>query len=113
MFSSIDGLKQINKMDKLPLETLVYQDMSQQIDQTLIDSLNEKGYKLVAFSELNEYNELNEYLDGEYDMNRVNGNTTSTISYTSGTTGDPKGVVLSHSNIMSTLASLPFQNYNP
>lgn len=46
-------------------------------------------------------------------MQKVNRSSVATISYTSGTTGDPKGVVLLHSNIVSALASLPYQYYNP
>lgn len=43
----------------------------------------------------------------EFNFNKsININTISTISYTSGTTGDPKGVMLSNGNITSCLGSL-------
>lgn len=48
-------------------------------------------------------------LDMPTDITR---HTLSTISYTSGTTGNPKGVMLSHGNIASTLGGLEGGEFN-
>lgn len=45
-------------------------------------------------------------------MPYITKNTLSTISYTSGTTGNPKGVMLSNGNLTSTLGSLSGGDFN-
>jgi len=42
----------------------------------------------------------------EYRKPEVKGDDTAVLIYTSGTTGDPKGVVLTHGNLMANLASI-------
>lgn len=42
----------------------------------------------------------------------ISKDTISTISYTSGTTGNPKGVLLSHGNIISTIGGLDASEVN-
>lgn len=54
---------------------------------------------------LNEVMEKGEGLEKKANEN-INRDTISTISYTSGTTGNPKGVLLSHGNIISTVGGL-------
>jgi len=63
--------------------------------------------RLLAFSELqaDDDDELAEQLDSR--LATVNRATLATLVYTSGTTGNPKGVMLSHGNIMANLEAVP------
>ncbi|MDX8411822.1 MAG: long-chain fatty acid--CoA ligase [Mariprofundaceae bacterium] len=64
-----------------------------------------------AFSEL-EAGEVDEAaLDAR--LQALDRETLATLVYTSGTTGNPKGVMLSHGNIMANLEALDFMGFEP
>lgn len=64
---------------------------------------------MIRFSELIDQNADSEQLEQQLPV--VSGQNISTISYTSGTTGEPKGVMLSHSNIVSGLGAFEYQDF--
>lgn len=90
------------------VQNLVYFDMFDQADQTVIDSLKAKGYNVLSLQEVKKAGQ-DTPLPYPDTMSKDN---ISTISYTSGTTGNPKGVMLSHGNITSTLGGLKGEEFN-
>ena len=65
----------------------------------------------MAFSELEKDEGDDEALDLR--IQALSHDTLATLVYTSGTTGNPKGVMLSHGNIMANLEALDFIEFNP
>src|SRR6266540_4871113 len=88
----------LNMKDRLPnLKTIIISD---QYDQELTDLANSLKIKIVNFIVVEK--------DGSVHPAKAENpspNDTAFICYTSGTTGIPKGVVLSHKNIMASVAS--------
>ncbi|KAK8799732.1 hypothetical protein WA158_006280 [Blastocystis sp. Blastoise] len=73
----------------------------------IIDSLNEKDKQLLEAESLNIYSYNDVETQGKnhpHDIVPPSPDDIHTICYTSGTTGTPKGVCLSHKNSMATLA---------
>ncbi len=75
-------------------------------DVRAIYALNPKGDSklLHSFAELEEAPEANEELDSR--SQALTRDSLATLIYTSGTTGNPKGVMLSHGNILSAIAAV-------
>ena len=102
IFASTGMIDNLIKQEKLKsVQFIVYFKNQQPISQQQEQSLVEKGYKVIGMDLLRQTGAAN-----ILPFSNVYSNTISTISYTSGTTGDPKGVMLSQNNIVSTLGSL-------
>lgn len=61
------------------------------------------GIKLYSFEKIIEIGKEN---DEKHELNLPKPDTLATVMYTSGSTGDPKGVMLNHSNVVATVSSV-------
>jgi long-chain acyl-CoA synthetase len=108
-FCSIHYLENLIKSKsekKFPhLNTLVSFDEPSEKD---IESAKEVGIKIFSWSQLISKGE------NRRDFTRVTKDNIYTFAYTSGTTGDPKAAMISHGNIVTTVAAIDeIEDFNP
>ncbi len=97
----VKNIADIKKEGKLTTVTHVIY-FSPSLDQSVIELSNSVGLTLVQYEEA-----LKEGLNiKDVEFDKVTPDTFYTFSYTSGTTGMPKGVMLTHRNFVSNLAGL-------
>ena len=76
-------------------------------EKAIQEQAQEQGIKLISFSEVED--------NGAFysrEANPSNSGDLATIMYTSGTTGNPKGVMITHSNLISMIAGKLFELFN-
>ncbi|CAI2182139.1 11536_t:CDS:2 [Funneliformis geosporum] len=89
----------LNMKDKLPtLKTIIITD---QYDPELTELANSLDVKIVNFNHVEKDGSIH-----PVEAKNAKPDDTAIICYTSGTTGTPKGVVLTHKNIMANVASV-------
>ena len=103
IFCSIQGLENLLKISDLgKIENIISFDF---VEESLISKIKERGLKFYTMNEVIENGEkkLQTY-------RKCNSENIFTFSYTSGTTGLPKGALMSHKNMISTLISFEGTN---
>jgi len=79
-----------------------------------LNSLNESVSELKYLIPMEDFNAIAEKYSQGIERTDVNGENLSEILFTSGTTGNPKGVMLTHNNIMSNVEDVySFLDINP
>ena len=112
----VDMLCEFKKLYNLEqLSTAILFDMTTYCDSKKeLEKLKDAGF--VAYSFVDDFQKENENVK-DSDLEISNPDTIMTICYTSGTTGDPKGVMLSQRNLISVLetvirdSSVPLDEY--
>ena len=112
----VDMLCEFKKLYNLEqLSTAILFDMTTYCDSKKeLEKLKNAGF--VAYSFVDDFQKENENVK-DSDLEISNPDTIMTICYTSGTTGDPKGVMLSQRNLISVLetvirdSSVPLDEY--
>ena len=112
----VDMLCEFKKLYSLEqLSTAILFDMTTYCDSKKeLEKLKNAGF--VAYSFVDDFQKENENVK-DSDLEISNPDTIMTICYTSGTTGDPKGVMLSQRNLISVLetvirdSSVPLDEY--
>ena len=112
----VDMLCEFKKLYNLEqLSTAILLDMTTYCDSKKeLEKLKNAGF--VAYSFVDDFQKENENVK-DSDLEISNPDTIMTICYTSGTTGDPKGVMLSQRNLISVLetvirdSSVPLDEY--
>ncbi len=102
IFLTADTLKiLLDLKDHGKLKNLVLFD---RVEQDIVKKANKLGFSVIDFSSLVE--EGKKYPNIHYSEIKIEANDIHTFSYTSGTTGPPKGAMLSHSNFLSFLSAV-------
>jgi len=106
LFLTVDTLKVLLGLkDYGKLRNLVLFD---RIDKDTVNKANKMGFSVIDFYSLIE--EGKKYPHIVFDAIKIETNNIYTFSYTSGTTGPPKGAMLSHGNFLSFLSA--FNNHD-
>jgi len=90
-------LKAVEKLPKL--KYVFYTDHREAVDTKIVDTLKQKGLKVFSYTEL-----FNAAAKLTAKTNPPEPDDLALIMYTSGTTGVPKGVMITHRNCMSAVA---------
>lgn len=97
--ASKDKIPSLIQAGKMAPSLKVIIQLEREGDKAIQEQAQAAGIKLLSFSEVEDNGAFQ-----AHDLNPAKANDLATIMYTSGTTGDPKGVMLTHFNIISMLA---------
>ncbi|CAD8054344.1 unnamed protein product [Paramecium sonneborni] len=97
--SSVDTLLKVKEYHALK-NIVTFDELSQEI----VQKLGDKGLKVINYEEV-----LNAGKETKHAFAEVHGNDIFTFSYTSGTTGMPKGAMLRHLNFVTVAGGVVYQ----
>jgi long-chain acyl-CoA synthetase len=98
----IKNIRELKTAGKIPSTThVIYFD---EVEPEELSQASSCGLTLVSFKEV--VNEGGNYSAEKDNWDHVTSETIYTFSYTSGTTGVPKGVMLTHMNFVSNIGGL-------
>lgn len=115
-----ENSSQVNKLvglkDKIPsLKTLIC--FENEVKPDVLDAAKKSGIKILFFDDLMREGQkwrIEHKGEVEAELEKGKGDDLATIIFTSGTTGTPKGVMLSHHNFLAQLDEIPERIYlNP
>lgn len=105
LFLSAPCMKNLLDLDDIGnLQTLICYDHLEEIDEGVRNKAAQRGLNVLQWKDLITHGKTLEQID--HTKIPIKGDDVFTFSYTSGTTGPPKGAMITHRNILTMLVSL-------